>query len=515
MSGAVGSPRLQQSNNVLSWIARFWPLGLPLLLFLPGLAGFPYPGPEAQFSDISLAHYPYALYLRQSILEGRLPLWSPLFFSGMPFAANPLSGMWYPPGWLALLLPLPLGFNLLVMAHLLFGGIGLYRLLREEGLKYAPAVLGGLAFMAMPKVFAHYGAGHLTLLYALPWTPWLLLASRWRKTSTGTVSGTFSSLLREISQPRLFPAEAGILALIFLADPRWSVYAGLTWWGYRLFGTASPEPPPMLARLGGLLFQTGWAALLAAPLAFPLFELTRLSTRSLMQPQDALVFSLPWSRLLGIVIPDMGGFHEYMLYGGQALIGLCLLVSIWRVPRKKARFWLILAMLAILLSLGENLAPMRWLVGLPLVGLLRVPARALFVFGLALAVLAAYGLQGLIEGPGQAEKRRASLFLTGYAGFLAVFAVGVWGISGAPALNFTWAAVLGVIDRDLVRIRFAGQQKRLSRIRSNRTKRKTILDGGTILSLPGGLGNDRPDLVCGAFASASLSRRRRAGQSSD
>jgi hypothetical protein len=108
---------------------------LPVILLLPGLTAFPYPNPDARFSDLAITHYPNALYLRQSLFaEGRLPLWSPNILSGMPFAANPLAGVWYPPGWLALLLPLPLGFNLLLMIHLLWGMLGMYGLLRAERL---------------------------------------------------------------------------------------------------------------------------------------------------------------------------------------------------------------------------------------------------------------------------------------------------------------------------------------------------------------------------------------------
>ena len=87
---------------------------LPLFLLLPALADFPYPSTQALFSDLTISHYPNAEYLRQSLLSGgSLPLWSPGILSGYPFAANPLSGIWYPPGWLALVLPLPHAFNLL------------------------------------------------------------------------------------------------------------------------------------------------------------------------------------------------------------------------------------------------------------------------------------------------------------------------------------------------------------------------------------------------------------------
>ena len=84
-------------------------LALPLAVLVPGANGFPYPNDAARYSDVPISHYPNAIYFRRALLqEGRLPLWSPNILSGAPFAANPLAGMWYPPGWLVLALPLPL-----------------------------------------------------------------------------------------------------------------------------------------------------------------------------------------------------------------------------------------------------------------------------------------------------------------------------------------------------------------------------------------------------------------------
>ena len=178
-AGSTAGKTAETGNILLRKAASLWVLLIPLLLFLPGLGAFPYPAAEAQFSDITVAHYPYAIYLRHSLLvDHHLPLWSQLILSGSPLAANPLSGISYPPGWLALLFPLPLGFNVLVILHMLLGGVGMYQLLRSEGLEHPEALLAALGFEALPKLFAHYGAGHLTLLYAIPWTPWLLWACR-------------------------------------------------------------------------------------------------------------------------------------------------------------------------------------------------------------------------------------------------------------------------------------------------------------------------------------------------
>ena len=445
---------MSRPNRTLSdrWIqaVRLWPLLVPLLILLPGLGAFPYPSPDAVYSDLNLAHYPYTLYFRQTLLEtGRLPLWSPLILSGAPFAANPLAGLWYPPGWLALVLPLPLGFNLLILLHVLWGGLGMYRLARSEGLDHPPALLAALAFEAMPKLFAHYGAGHLTLLYALSWTPWLLLASATYPRSSGRSSGWLVSW------------EGPVLALIFLADVRWSLYAGLLWWGYALFACRSAAGSngfsAALFRIGALTTQTLLAALLAAPLALPLLEFTRLSTRLWMSTQDVLAFSLPIPRLLGLVFPDFNGFHEYMAYAGQAALLLALLALVWVASRRTVRFWLAVWVLSLAFALGANLLPLRAAASLPLFDLLRVPARALFISGISIALLAAHALQQLAAGLSPKDRSRAGLLLTAYTGFLVALCLGIWFIAGELPVNFAWGAGFALLSAVYISLKLAGR----------------------------------------------------------
>jgi hypothetical protein len=292
--------------------------------------------------------------------------------------------------------------------------------------------------MMAPKLFAHYGAGHLTLLYAISWTPWLLWAVQ---------SGAKKDQPLQLN--RLISLEAPILALIFLADPRWAVYAGLVWWGYRLFGVPrNPETQSrdsLLGRLPALLVQTVLGAFLAAPLLLPLVEFTRLSTRFAMDAHDVLAYSLPISRWLGLAIPDFGGFHEFTIYAGQIVVLLAGLAVLGGIGLRMVRFWLVVAVFSILCALGENLPPLRALASLPLVSLMRVPSRALFIGGMAYAVLAACGLQRILAVINDKEGRRHRLFFTAYAGFLFVLAGGVWALTGELSKNFTWAAVLAAV----------------------------------------------------------------------
>ncbi len=490
--------RLNRFNwqTLRRWVTAYWPLVIPLLVLLPWLNRFPYPSPEAFYSDLTISHYPNAVFLRTALARwGRVPLWSPTILSGYPFAANPLSSLWYPPGWLALLLPLPLGFNLLIGLHLLLGAVGLTRFLRLEDLSRRAALLGGLAFAALPKLYAHYGAGHLTLLYAVPWTPWLLVSAHRNKlncldserTSVECCEANFAKQCIETSErePRQSSAKpktlgldtfspslcvpsggrkhstgalekflqrfrarshqeieisfryAGlILALIFLADPRWAPFAGLLWWGYALAASQFGEKKRPIP-FGALSIQTALALLLSGPLLIPLLEYVGLSTRSQLASADVFSHSLPPARLLGLLFPDFGGFHEWSLYPG-AVVLLLALAALWASKRRgRVWFWLAVFGLSLLFSLGSHLPGLAVLARLPGLSLLRVPPRALFLTGMAFAILAAYGLDSLDAG---AVSGRVTLVWMGLSGFAFSLALGVRALTGAWAWPFVWGA---------------------------------------------------------------------------
>lgn len=408
-----------------SAFVHFWPLLLPLFLLLPGLAGFPYPSPEAQFSDFSISHYPNALFLQRSFLEhGQIPLWSPTILSGYPFAANPLASLWYPPHWLALLMPLPLGLNVVAVLHVLLGGKGMYLFLRSQDLSYRTALFGALAFEAMPKLFAHYGAGHLTTVYAVPWLPWLLLATN------------------RIKPKWLQPGV--VLAFIFLADVRWAAYIGLLWLAYDFAHSHKTWLQQSLYSLKQVLI----AALLAALLALPLIEYTWLSTRASLQAEDVLAFSLPPPRLLGWLFPDFGGYVEWMTYAGITVFILAMLAFTHR--RTRTWFWGGILLFSTLYSLGSNLPGLEILAGLPGFSLLRVPPRALVLTSFALIMLACLTFEALLTGELEEKVvRRIRLLLAGVATMALSLAIGIWVLTGSVTLQFIWGT-FGVVTLSLL-----------------------------------------------------------------
>ncbi len=384
------------------WMWLSWGGWLALLLG-PQLGRVPYPL-EAAFSDIVVAHLPQIVYLRRAwSLWHTLPLWAPTYHSGYPFYADPLSGLWYAPGWLAVVLPLPEGITLTVGLHWLLSAWGMYAFLRAIGHTESGAFLASVAWLGFGKVWAHWAGGHLSLLYAVAWTPWLLWVSLRR--------GRF-----------LRPAV--VLALIFLADPRWAAYAGALWALWEWHHSRGRAWRRILSE--GLL-----AALLAAPLALPLWHYTQLSTRAHLTPQDVLLFSLPWSRLLGVVVP-IGGLTEWVTYVGA--VSVLLVSAAWL--RREARFWAGVALLALGWALGEHLPGMTWLARLPGVSLLRVPSRGLFLAGFAIAAAAAAGWDALLSAawPEPLRKRRNLLWFA-----LVVFGFGATALTGM-LLGDPWVA---------------------------------------------------------------------------
>jgi hypothetical protein len=231
-----------------------------------------------------------------------------------------------------------------------------------------------------------------------------------------------------------------VLALVLLADIRWAVYAILLWYSYEITHSHN-----ILLSLKLLVQQTVLTLLLAAPLLFPLVEYANLSTRSMMTAEDVLAFSLPPAYLLGLVVPGMGHFHEWVLYPGGIVLclGVIGLISWHKFP--SCRYWAVLAIICMFLALGSSLPGSRLIAQLPGFNLLRVPSRALFLAGVGMVALAAGGLQAIFEKFRSDEIRWINLILVALAGFTLLLSVSASLAVGNLAGAFIWGAVAVVI----------------------------------------------------------------------
>jgi hypothetical protein len=340
--------------------------------------GLPYVRGDTLYSDAVLAHWPNALYLRETVLErGEFPLWRETTMGGQPFAANPLNKTAYPLQWLVLLLPPALHLNVLIALHLFLAGMGMWRWARSLGLREEAAALSALAYALAPKLIAHLGAGHLDILYALTWWPWLM-----------------ESIFSSAQQPnRPLPnalRTAVFAALLFLGDLRLGLFALLSAAFYELWLLGRGRQAAWRLLLVPAFF------LLTAAVLVPLLGWQPYLNRADLTPQEAGVFALEWGSIAGLALPAHSGNFETVTYLGLPVLVLAC-IGLRAQTRRMSVFWLLLVAFAGLYALGNN-GPLWPLLVRLSPGLLwfRVPSRAWFVVVLAGALLAGYGLDALL-----------------------------------------------------------------------------------------------------------------------
>jgi hypothetical protein len=403
---------------------------IPAFLVISRLGKYAYPQTSI-YSDLTISHLPYAEFIRSSISKfGEIPLWYPGIFGGIPLSSHPLSGLWYPLGWLGIILSGPIGFNLAFSIHMVLAGLGMFFLLKEEKVGDIAAILGGLAFELTPKLMAHWAAGHVSMCFAYSLTPWLLLSESHlsRKNSWKWVGIT------------VIP-----FAFILLADIRWAAYAGISWIGFRAFELVKKENWRKSIFDWGIktLSVVLLVCLLTAPFLLDFLEFTSLSTRSMMSTADRSRFGLPIDQLLGMIYPDFGGYAEWIFYPGAMSLLLVVLVAFARGGWKRAGFWLGLMGLSLILSMGS-----RWYGNIPILSLLRVPSRFLFLFDFSTTMILGFSIDALIRGDctGIIFKSASWLAVMAVGGLAILLAIVLRFITGSLPVEMLWGLILFTIS---------------------------------------------------------------------
>jgi len=356
-----------------------------------GLAAIPIAGPllsggylvwrPALYSDLVTAHLPLSTFIHDSLVRwGSLPLWNPLYLAGQPLVGDPLAGLTYPPLWLTYLWPSTAAFTLLAWLHLTWAGWGAYLLVRRLGGGEAAGFAGAAALAMAPRLWGQWGLGHVTLVFAVCWTPWLVLVAR--------------AASHDHAPPRrrlLLAGLAGaLLGLIFGLDPRWVPAAGLAAGIGFLWPQVGSTPVWRDgARFGRqvlalVLASTGSAAALAWPLLTWLAGSTRPGVAA------AAVEGMPLPASLLLALPSPGQWPEWNATTGLVVLTLAAVgvASGWR----RAAPWLSLGLIALVLSWGPATPVYDLLGGLPGWSLLRMPGRWFLLTAFALAVLAGLGV---------------------------------------------------------------------------------------------------------------------------
>jgi hypothetical protein len=356
--------------------------------------------------DLPVVNFPWRFLVRQQLHEWVLPAWNPYVLSGSPFY-NPQSGLFSAfnlPLWI---LPLTYGLGVSAALKLLVGGLGSYLLARQLRLGFLPALLAGIGF-AFSAVNITWLA-HDTLPAVTAMAPWAILF----------VERTFERGRSECAVAIAIVIATGLGG----GHPGMQVHLLVVTSAYALGRAAfmvGRHPAGAPGRLHALALVGAGLAAGTLLMAFMLLPELRSAHETVgvdaRRTQSLPGARLPLAALRTVVFPDWWGrpsaaepplnasnlavmsanYCERTFYAGAValvLAGIGLLSpGAWR---RKAPF----ALIGLLgLAVAVRVPGLHWLAThLPI--LASVEAQRLhFAFAIASSLLAAFGLQALIDG---------------------------------------------------------------------------------------------------------------------
>jgi Bacterial membrane protein YfhO len=338
---------------------------------------------------------PFRILAAQQWSHLSIPLWNPYIFSGFPLAAEIQAAVFYPPNLLFLLLPPILAQNLIMSLHFSLAGIFTFVYARANRVGRWPAFLAGATFMFSGFITAH--RGHTSMQNAAVWVPLLLyLCKRWKES---------------LNVRYIVYAGFAYGLLILAGDTKVPILAAFLVAGYLSYFAIFPVRRAKVLWLGLLLLVIG--SLISALQILPTWELANLSVRRSMTGDSFFLGSLsPWvfpmlvfPYLFGATVPGFypqtyfGPFNFAELTGYVGILPMAFAAIALSRMRKShiVRFWFLAAMAGLFLALGQNNPLYKIFYFLPLYNKLRIPARALLLFDLAVSILAGLGLDGLLR----------------------------------------------------------------------------------------------------------------------
>jgi len=357
--------------------------------------------------DILYYFYPYRDYAMQALREGRIPLWNPYSFLGVPFLANPQAAVLYPLHWPLSWLSVTKHIYWSAALHAWILGMGGYALMRQWRVGFWAGCT--TAFVLAGSGFYGGMIGHINQMNGAAWLPWaLLILVRVPMDPPPQPTLWWAQIVSRRSLPAV--SLFGLcVALMLLAGHTQTTYINLFGIGAWIVLAAAFDWQwrglfrKLYVYAGGCFL----GVLISAAQLLPTVELSNLGLRSGgLSFGEASSFSLDprmlfWTLLPSYGLRDLGvifetlGYSEFVAYVGA--IGLLLaLVGALRGDRHTRIAAIIFVGLGLALALGRwNPIYALLYKFVPGFDLFRTPARWMMLYTMGMAILAGVGLQTL------------------------------------------------------------------------------------------------------------------------
>ena len=384
-------------------------------------------------SDYEMLHRWRLAFARQSLFGARhfLPAWNPHEVLGTPFAANLQGFPWIPTRLILLLLDPSVAYAAGVGIAAALAALFAYLYCRRAGLSEIGAAAAGWTFACAGYFSSRVMAGHLPLLEAYPALPLLLwLVDR--------------ALAPERERRRRFDLAALALCcacVVVAGHPQVPAYALLSAFIYLAWRGRGASMALRVRAAAAMVLGIG----LALAAWWPMLMLIGRSTRVLRLAAPDNDVSMPYSRLLALVVPGIQGWAEPVALADQnpfagypnnawfwdtaSYVGLLPLIAIIallivcavrrRMPNWRGIFLACIGTGALICSLPLATPLLHLLPGT----FLRSPARLLYISTFCAAVALGAGVDSLRV---VAWPRRVLLLNGALAALLALHFADLW-----------------------------------------------------------------------------------------
>ena len=396
---------------------------------------------------------------------GRLPLWNPYLFGGVPTIEAGSGDILYPASILHFLLPLTSALAWKLILHVYLGGVFMYFAARAFSASRLVALFAGSAYLLSANLVSLVWGGQDGKMYVTALFPaalWLLVTaldrSSWlRFLWLGVVAG-----LMVVAHPQL--AYYAYLAL--------AVYAAATLWGRRGQGGA------FLANgLAGGMVAVLTAAGVAAVVLLPMYRYLREDSPR-AGPGRGFEYSASWSlhaeEAVSLFVPEFSGtdvqsqtywgknpFKHNSEYGG-ALVLVFGITAIAGLKGDRRRWGLgTMAAVAFLYALGSGTPVFRLLYStVPGLKNFRAPSLATYLAIVALTLLAALLVERALVAGDLRARRAMSIGLA--AGASAALLLAVLTLAAGTGLYAFWTSIFGGVEGSDRATAFAANAPRLT-----------------------------------------------------
>ena len=323
--------------------------------------------------------------------NGTIPLWNDYSFSGTPLLANFQSGVFYPLNlFFFLISDFKIAWSGLILLQMILGGFFMYLFLRNLSLK---------------PLFSVFGA--ITWIFSGFWIAWLewgniLHTALWLPLITFTIDKIYNNYNRYKNYIYYFVFLFSLLCSFFAGHLQtffylW-VFAAIYWFYRRL----SIKLFLALNSIFLILSSAQW---------YPTLQFILQSGRG-MDVSNALTrndWFLPWQHLIQFIAPDFFGNPATLNYWGVwnygemiGYVGIAgLILAIYAIitlfkNNREIKFFTICLAFTFLFLLPTPIAKLPFLMNIPFLATAQ-PTRLIFLVDFLLSILAAYGMEQLLN----------------------------------------------------------------------------------------------------------------------